>query len=68
MNMQQNIDSPFPVLERPLPVFCSSYGDSDFVQGRPRTEEFVPGVLLLPLSREKGTTGRPVQTMFSGMI
>ena len=42
--------------------------ESDFVPGRPGTEEFVPGHLLLPLSgtpgqdfflsRDKGTTGR----------
>ena len=32
----------------------------DFVPGRPGTEEFVPGQLLLPLSRDKGTAGRPV--------
>ena len=31
-----------------------------FVLGRPETEEFAPGFLLLPLSRDKGTTGRPV--------
>ena len=31
-----------------------------FVPGRPVTEEFVPGFLLLLLSRDKGTTGRPV--------
>ena len=29
-----------------------------FVPGRPRTEEFVPGHLLLPLSRDKGTAGQ----------
>ena len=27
--------------------------------GRPGTEDFVPGHLLLPSSRDKGTTGRP---------
>ena len=27
----------------------------DFVPGRPGTEEFVPGHLLLPLSRDTGT-------------
>ena len=31
---------------------------SDFVSGRPGTEEFVPGHLLLPLSRDKGTPGQ----------
>ena len=31
---------------------------SDFVPGRPGTEEFVPGQLLLPLSRDKGTPGQ----------
>ena len=29
-----------------------------FVPGRPGTEEFVPRFLLLPLSKDKGTTGR----------
>ena len=28
------------------------------VPGRPGTEEFVPGHLLLPLSRDKGTPGQ----------
>ena len=32
--------------------------DSDFVPGRPGTEEFVPGFLLLPMSRDKGTPGQ----------
>ena len=32
--------------------------ESDFVPGRPGTEEFVPGFLLLPLSRDKGTAGQ----------
>ena len=31
---------------------------SYFVPGRPGTEEFVPGHLLLPLSRDKGTPGQ----------
>jgi hypothetical protein len=31
---------------------------SDFVPGRPGTEEFVPGFLLLPLSWDKGTAGQ----------
>ena len=30
----------------------------DFVPGRPGTEEFVPGQLHLPLSRDKGTAGQ----------
>ena len=30
----------------------------DFVPGRPGTEEFVPGQLILPLSRDKGTAGQ----------
>ena len=30
----------------------------DFVPGRPGTEEFVPGQLLWPLSRDKGTAGQ----------
>ena len=32
----------------------------DFVPGRPGTEEFVPGHLLLPLSRDKGTPGQEI--------
>ena len=32
--------------------------ESDFVPGRPGTEEFVPGHLLLPLSRDKGIPGQ----------
>ena len=32
--------------------------ESDFVPGRPGTEEFVPGHLLMPLSRDKGTPGQ----------
>ena len=31
---------------------------SHSVPGRPGTEEFVPGHLLLPLSRDKGTPGQ----------
>ena len=31
-----------------------------FVPGHPGTEKFFPGFLLLLLSRDKGTTGRPV--------
>ena len=30
----------------------------DFVPGRPGTGEFVPGQLLKPLSRDKGTAGQ----------
>ena len=29
-----------------------------FIPGRPGTEEFAPGHLLLPLSRDKGTLGQ----------
>ena len=32
--------------------------ESYFVPGRPGTEEFVPGHLLLPLSQDKGTPGQ----------
>jgi hypothetical protein len=32
--------------------------EGDFVPGRPGTEGFVPGHLLLPLSRDKGTPGQ----------
>ena len=32
--------------------------ESDFVPGRPGTEKFVPGFLLLPLSWDKGTLGQ----------
>ena len=32
--------------------------ESDFVPGRPGTGEFVPGQLLQPLSRDKGTAGQ----------
>ena len=46
------LERPFPVLKCPFLVFW----ESDFVLGRPWTEEFVPGFLLLPMSRDKGTT------------
>ena len=49
----------FPVLERHFPVFWF-FWESGFVPGRPGTEEFVPGFLLLPLSRDKGTPVCPV--------
>ena len=32
--------------------------ESDFVPGRPGTENFVPGFLQLSLSRDKGTPGQ----------
>ena len=54
----------FPVLERPilfqnvLFLFFGFFWESDFVPGCPRIEEFVPGFLLLPLSRDKGTPGQ----------
>ena len=44
----------FPVFERPFPVFLS-FWEGYFVPGRDGTEEFVPGNLLLPLSRDTGT-------------
>ena len=47
----------FPVLERPFPVFLF-FWEAYFVPGRDGTEEFVSGHLLLPLSRDKGTTGQ----------
>ena len=47
----------FPVLERPFSVFWF-FWEGYFVPGRDGTEEFVPGHLLLPLSRDKGTTGQ----------
>ena len=63
----------FSVLEV-LFLFFGYFWKSDFVPGRPGTEEFVPGHLFLPLScdkgtpgqdfflsRDKGRTGRPVQ-------
>ena len=36
------------------------FWESDFVPGRPGTEVFVPGHLLLPLSRDKGTPGQEI--------
>ena len=47
----------FPVLERHFPVFLF-FWEGYFVPGRDGTEEFVPGHLLLPLSRDKGTPGQ----------
>ena len=47
----------FPVLERPFPVFLF-FWKGYFVPGRAGTEEFVPGHLLLPLSRDKVTLGQ----------
>ncbi len=52
------LERPFPVLEHPFLFFGGFLGESDFVLGRPGTEEFVPGFLLLPLSRDKGTPGQ----------
>ena len=40
-----------------FPVFLFFY-EGYFVLGRDGTEEFVPGHLLLPLSRDKGTPGQ----------
>ena len=39
-------------------LFFVLFWESDFVPGRPGTEEFVPRFLLLPLSRNKGTAGQ----------
>ena len=50
------LECPFLVLERLFPSFWGVI--LSFVQGRPRTEEFVPGHLLLPLSWDKGTPGQ----------
>ena len=59
-------------LNRKSGLFFENF-EIHFVPGHPGTEEFVPGHLLLPLSwdkgtpgqvyflsRDKGTTGRPV--------
>ena len=61
----------FPVIEHPILclnisflfynvffLFLVFFWESDFVPGRPGTEEFVPGHLLLPMYRDKGTPGR----------
>ena len=45
------------VLEHHFPVFLF-FWEAYFVPGRDGTEEFVPGHLLLPLSRDKGTPGQ----------
>ena len=47
----------FPVLECHFPVFLF-FWEGYFVPGRDGTEEFVPGHLLLPLFRDKGTPGQ----------
>ena len=60
------LERTFLVLECPFPVFWF-FWVSYFVPERPGTEEFVPRLLLLPLSRDKeiflsrdiGTMGRP---------
>ena len=39
-------------------IFLLMRWGSDFVPGRPWTEDFVPGFLLLPLFWDKGTTGQ----------
>ena len=39
-------------------LFFVFFWESDFVPGHPGTEEFVPGFLLLPLFRDKGTPGQ----------
>ena len=41
-----------------LYLFFVSFRESDFVPGRPETEVFVSGHLLLPLYRDKGTPGQ----------
>ena len=54
----------FPELEHPflfwnvLFLFFVLFWENDFVPGHPGTEEFVPGFLLLPLSRDKETPGQ----------
>ena len=50
------LECSFSVLERLFPSFLGVI--LSFVQGRPGTEEFVLEHLLLPLSRDKGTTGQ----------
>ena len=40
--------------------FFSEFLKIHFVPGRPGTEGFVPGHLLLPLSRNKGTPGHEI--------
>ena len=50
----------FPVLERPFPVFLF-FWEAYFVPGRDGTEEFVPGHLLLPLSR-------PLETLICSLF
>ena len=58
------LEHPFPVLERLFPVLERLFSvflffwEGYFVPGRDGTEEFVPGHLLLPLSRDKGTPGQ----------
>ena len=64
------LEHPFPLLEHLFPVFCF-WWESEFVPGHPGIEEFFPRFLLLPLSRDKGTTGqrnifvlgRPLETL-----
>ena len=46
----------FYFFDKFLTFFCQI--SSDFVPGRPRTKEFVPGFLLLLLSGDKGTVGQ----------
>ena len=45
-----------PIFFLKMAIMCKK--KSHFVPGRPRTEGFVPGHLLLPLSRDKGTPGQ----------
>ena len=45
----------FEIFDLFLTIF--SQLDIDSVPGRPGTEDFVPGFLLLSLSRDKGTSG-----------
>ena len=47
----------FPGFGHHFPVFLF-FWEAYFVLGRDGTEEFVPGHLLLPLSRDKGTPGQ----------
>ena len=59
------LERKFPVLEHPflfqnvLFLFFVFFGESDFVPGRPGTEEFVPGFFLRPCSGTKGQRDVP---------
>ena len=61
-NLGQEMDGTITVFS--LSCFGTSFScflffwEGYFVLGRDGTEEFVPGHLLLPLSRDKGTPGQ----------